>query len=112
MFFTHPRPHRAPPHKGAHRVKPAAAAGVAAFLRSARRDRQRTEAYARCVRELARGRGCWARLGFLEFAAAAARRFSARFFKVWGGPGGVRGWSQGQTNSCIYAVAARPSTSR
>ncbi|GBF98978.1 hypothetical protein Rsub_11564 [Raphidocelis subcapitata] len=66
---------------GAHRVKPAAAAGLAAFLRAARRDRQRTETFTRCVRELARGRGCWARLGFLQFAAAAARRFSARFFK-------------------------------
>lgn len=75
----------APPPAGAHRVKPAAAAGVAAFLRAARRDRQRTETYCRAVRELARGRSCWARLGFLEFAAAAARRFSARFFKVRAG---------------------------
>jgi hypothetical protein len=69
-------------HPGAASVKPAAAAGLAAFLRAARRERARTELYCRAVRELARGRGCWARLGWLEFAAAAARRFSARFFKV------------------------------
>jgi hypothetical protein len=77
------------PVAGAASVKPAAAAGLAAFLRAARRERPRTELYCRTVRELARGRGCWARLGWLEFAGAAARRFSARFFKarawrLWG----------------------------
>jgi serine/threonine-protein phosphatase 4 regulatory subunit 4 len=68
---------------GPQAVKPAAAAGLTAFLRAARRDRPRTELYCRCVRELARGRGAWARLGFLEVAAAALRRFSSRFFKEY-----------------------------
>jgi len=86
---------------GAQRVKPAAAAGLAAFLRAARKDRQRTDAYCRLVRELARGRGCWARMGFVEVAAASVRRFSARFFKVgrvlWIPPGVRRagGWGGG-----------------
>ena len=67
---------------GAARAKPAAAAALAALLRACRRERGRTDLLCRIVRELARGRGCWARLGFVEFAAAALRRFSARFFKV------------------------------
>lgn len=81
LLATH-HAHAGVPCTGAAAVKPAAAGGVVALFRASRKERQRTEAYCRLVRELARGQSCWQRRAFLAVAEQLLARFSARWIKV------------------------------
>ncbi|KAG1661126.1 hypothetical protein FOA52_011856 [Chlamydomonas sp. UWO 241] len=69
---------------GAASVRPAAAEGVAQFLRYAgKKERARTDLFLRLVREFARGRSCGARQAFVPVAQHMIASFSSRFVKDW-----------------------------
>ena len=64
-------------------VRPAAAEGLAVFLRYGRKEAQRAELYRRLLREFARARCCTHRAAFLHVARHLLSTFSSRWIKEW-----------------------------
>ncbi|KAK9819789.1 hypothetical protein WJX72_002412 [[Myrmecia] bisecta] len=62
-------------------VKFAAADAAAAFLRHNRKQAQRTDIYARLVRDFARSKCCFRRMTFVDACQHLMRRYSTKFFK-------------------------------